>query len=479
MAEKSVQRRLAAIVIADVVGYSRLMERDPTGTRERFLTIQNDLIQPVLEDHQGRIVKTMGDAFMIEFGSVVSAVQAAVQIQRRMAEHEENQTSEDGFQFRIGVNTGEIIVEGDDIHGEGVNVAARLEPLAEPGGILVSGRVHEQLHNAVEAGYDFIGEQLVKNVARPVRVYKVLLDPEDVGKGTTQPANSRARQRVRKPTLVATVVFVALLIGGSAWWWTQRPEFKPADINKYAYKLPKKPSIAVLPFDNLTGDRKNEFLSDGLTENIIAILSTQRALFVIARNSSFTFKGKAVKVQQVAEQLSVRYVLEGSVQRQGTQLRVTAQLIDALSGHHLWAGRYDYKMTNVSRYFAIQDQITAEIAKALSVKLIGQASQQRWPRRLWNIDALRKLNRANRAFASWSKDGNHEASKLFAEMLKAHPDTPILLAMLGWCHWQRVVIGVSKQPPQDLAMAQKLAERALAVNKNSHRPTQFLRPLIS
>lgn len=397
MADESVQRRLAAIVIADVVGYSRHMERDPTGTRERFLAIQNDLVQPILDTHHGRVVKTMGDAFLIEFNSVVSAVTAAVLFQRGMAENQADISTEDQLQFRIGVNTGEIIVEGDDIHGEGINIASRLEALADPGGILLSGRVHEQLHDAINVGYEFIGEQQVKNVARPVPAFKVLLDPSDAGKGTAQAATSRTSRRLFL-AITAAVLLIAIIAGGGAWWWMQQPNFEPADPKKFAYKLPKKPSIAVLPFDNLTGDGGNDFLSDGLSENIIAMLAAQSNLFVIARNSSFTYKGKAVKVQKVAEQLGVRYVLEGSVQQQGTQLRVTAQLVDALNGHHLWADRYDYTMTDMSRYFAIQDEITGEIAKALSVELIYNAFYRRLPKELWNIDTLRKFDRAAKTF---------------------------------------------------------------------------------
>ena len=464
MADTGAQRRLAAIVIADVVGYSRHMERDPTGTRQRFRALQDDVLQPILDGHQGRIVKTMGDGFLIEFNSVVSAVGAAVLFQRRMAENQADRSTDDRIRFRIGVNLGEIIVEGDDIHGEGVNVAARLEALADPGGVLLSGRVHEQLGDAIDVGYAFIGAQAVKNVTRPVRAFKVLLDPSDAGKGREPVPFPR---KSRRPSFAAAPVLllIAIVAVGGAWWWMQQPDFEPADRAKFAYTLPEKPSIAVLPFDNLTGDKKNEFVSDGLSENIIAVLSTQRNMFVIARNSSFSFKGKAVKVQRIAEQLGVRYILSGSVQRQGAHMRVTAQLIDALSGKHLWTGRYDHALSDVANYFAIQDKIAGAIARSLSVEINLKSYYRRVPKQLWNLDTLRVLDRATRTFEFWTKSGNQESTRLFTDLLKKHPDTALVLGMLAWCHWQRVSMGFSRAPRQDLAIAKQYAQRALAADQ--------------
>ncbi len=463
MAEGGVQRRLAVIVIADVVGYSHHMERDAVGTRERFHAIQNDLVEPILVDHQGRVVNTMGDAFLIEFNSVVGAVEAAVQFQRRMAETEADKQSDEQIQFRIGVNLGEIIVEGDDIHGEGVNVAARLEALADPGGIVISGRVHEQLHDDVDVGYEFMGEQQVKNVERLVRTYKVLLDPADAGKAPMPPASKQITPRAYK-SIAAALVLLIMLTGGGAWWWSQQPDFEPADPKKFAYKLPDKPSIAVLPFNNLTGDKNQEYLADGLTENIIAVLSKSPDLFIIARNSSFTYKGKATKVQKIAEELGVRYILEGSVQKSGDTIRVTAQLIDAIDGKHLWADQYDKNLKDV---FSVWDEITQNILVAMHLKLTrGGDAVSDWEMHKRDREAYRLNIEGTVHFQTFSPTGHRIAERMFSELLERQPDNPAALTKMGYLHWQKVVLGLSKNPATDKKKARDFATKALAITDN-------------
>src|SRR5215469_14264740 len=306
------ERRLTAILAADVAGYSRLMGADEEGTLAQLKTHRRDLLDPKINEHRGRIVKTTGDGMLVEFASAVDAVRCAVAVQRGMAALNSEVAEDRRIEFRVGVNVGDIIIDGGDIFGDGVNVAARLESLAEPGGICVSGRVQEDTRGKVDIAFEDLGEQQLKNIAWPVRVYRVRVD-------------------------------------GLA----KSPPMLP---------LPSKPSIAVLPFQNMSGDTEQEYFADGMAEDIITMLSRSQSLFVIARNSSFAYKGRSVDVKQIARELGVRYVLEGSVRRGGNRVRITAQLVDAVTGNHLWAERYDRDLTDI---FAIQDEITESVAIAI------------------------------------------------------------------------------------------------------------------
>ena len=363
MADQGEQRRLAAIFAADMVGYSRLMEADERGTIARQKAHLSELIDPTITKHRGRIVKLMGDGMLVEFASVVDAVECAVAVQRAMVEREAEVSDDRRIQYRVGINLGDIIIEDEDIFGDGVNIAARLEEIAEPGGVCISGTAYDQLKQKVDVGYKFLGEQQVKNIAEPVRVYRVLLDPKEAGRVI-------GFQRKPRPpwTAMATAAaLVAILAAGGLWWlqpWVERVE--PADPSKMAFPLPDRPSIAVLPFTNLSDDPNQDYFADGMTEDLITDLSKLSGLFVIARNSSFSYKGQQVRIRQVAEDLGVRYVLEGSVRRAGGQVRINAQLIDAQTGGHLWAERYDGSAADV---FELQDRITSEIVQALSVTL--------------------------------------------------------------------------------------------------------------
>ena len=306
------ERRLAAIMVTDVVGYSRLIRSDEEGTLAALKALRTDLIDPKIAEHHGRVVKLMGDGMLAEFASAVDAVRAAVEAQRAVAERNADLPEDKRIAFRVGINLGDVVVDGDDIHGDGVNVAARLEGLAEAGGICISGGVYDQVRDRIDFPFEDLGEHQVKNIDRPVRVWRWVTD--GVAAAGTASAD------------------------------------KPLP-------LPDKPSIAVLAFDNLSGDPDQEYFADGIAEDIITALSKFRWFFVIDRNSSFTYKGKSVDVKQVAEELGVRYVLEGSVRKAGSRVRISAQLIDAATGNHVWAERYDRELADI---FDLQDEMTAK-----------------------------------------------------------------------------------------------------------------------
>jgi adenylate cyclase len=312
-------RRLAAILAVDVAGYSRLMGADEEGTLERLKALRRELLDPKIAEHHGRIVKTTGDGILVEFASVVDAVRCAVEVQQAMPERNTGVGVDSRIELRIGINLGDVIVEGDDLYGDGVNIAARIEALADPGGVFVSNTVHEHVRDRLPFAFEDLGEQQVKNIARPVRVYRV----RDSGSVGTSPSTP-------------------------------------------ALPLPDKPSIAVLPFANMSGDPEQEYFVDGMVEEIITALSRTRWLFVIARNSTFTYKGRAVDVKEVGRELGVRYVLEGSVRKAGGRVRITAQLIDALFGSHLWADRFDGSLEDV---FELQDKVAGSVAGVIEPTL--------------------------------------------------------------------------------------------------------------
>ncbi|MFA9615107.1 MAG: adenylate/guanylate cyclase domain-containing protein, partial [Deltaproteobacteria bacterium] len=362
MTTQDFKRKLTAILSADVKGYSRLMGEDDEAT-VRTITAYREVITEVVQKHRGRVVDSPGDNILAEFASVIDAVRSGVEIQEELKVRNAELPEDRKMEFRIGVNLGDVIHEEERIYGDGVNVAARVESLAEAGGVCVSGTVFDQIESKLPLGYEFLGEQSVKNISKPVRIYKALMDPEAVGKVIgEQRAEPRRGQRVA----LVVVTVLLLIVGGLLIWRTAFPPVQVASVEKMAFPLPDRPSIAVLPFDNLSEDPEQEYFSDGITEEIITALSKVPKLFVIARNSTFTYKDKPVKVQQVSEELGVQYVLEGSVRKAGDEIRITAQLIDALNGHHLWAERYDRNLDDI---FAVQDEITKKIISAMQVKL--------------------------------------------------------------------------------------------------------------
>jgi len=374
MSEKGFKRKLTAILSADVVGYSRLMDDDEEATI-RTLTAYRKILASIIQQYRGKVVDTTGDNLLAEFASAVDAVNGAVEIQRELSEKNTELSYERRMEFRIGINVGDVVEEQDRIYGDGVNIAARVEGLADAKGICISGRVFDQVENKLDFMYEYMGEQEVKNIAKPVRVYRVLSRP-----GAAAHRVVKAKKAAGKSWRNFAIILVGILIVTTAvlLGWNFYKRYVPFTTEstteqQIVLELPDKPSIAVLPFDNMGGDLEEEYFSDGMTDDLITDLSKVSGLFVIARNSVFTYKGKPVKVQQVAQELGVRYVLEGSVRRAGDQVRINAQLIDATTGHHLWAERYDGYFGDV---FALQDRITGKIVAALSVKLTSDEKEQ-------------------------------------------------------------------------------------------------------
>ncbi len=352
------ERRLAAVMIADVCGYGLLTQADEEGTCARFQTDLHDLFEQRITAHRGRLIKTMGDGLLVEFHSVVEAVRCAVEVQR--AKSASRGVDEGRLEFRIGINLGDVIVEGDDIQGDGVIIAERLQSLAEPGGIVISGTAYDQVEKHLDVGFVFLGEQRLKHVEKPVRTYRLWVDQ-------TRPAKAKvsARHPKRWAALGLSAVVLAAL-AATAWWRPWAPPANTIEEQPVNLSMADKASIAVLPFANVSDDPKQDFFANGMTDGLVTELAQVSGLFVIARNSTFTYKGRSVTPRQVSEELGVRYVLEGSVQRAGEQLRINAQLIDSVSGGNVWAGRFDGSLSDV---FALQDKVMRGIAEALALRL--------------------------------------------------------------------------------------------------------------
>ena len=460
MAEDSITRRLAAILAADVAGYTRLMEADENATIATWKAARIDVIDPKIAEYQGRIVKHTGDGFLAEFGSVTDAVNCAIDMQKLLAARAANTPEDRRMNFRMGVNLGDIVEELDDIHGDGVNIAARLEGLAEPGGICVSGSFYEQVRKLVELDFDDLGSQKVKNIAEPVRAYRIKTDGE--ARAARTPIASFGGNRW--PAYAAAAVVIIAVAGGVAWWlkpWA--PDVEPASVEKMAFPLPDKPSVAVLPFTNMSGDPEQEYFADGITDDIITDLSKIRGLFVTARNSSFKYKGKAVDVQQVGRELGVRYVLEGSVRKAGDRVRITAQLIDATTGNHLWAERYDRSLQDI---FAVQDELTGKVASALALALtlkVGQQDRRPLSRHTPKREAYDLFLSAKR-YAPADKKHVLDARKMFERAVELDPDFAGGYAGLSWTHSLAVQHGFSNLPREDVKKAFELARKAVALD---------------
>ena len=428
----------------------------------RTITNYREVITKVVQKHRGRVVDSPGDNILAEFTSVVDAVRGAVEIQEelkvRNAELPENRRME----FRIGVNLGDVIHEEERIYGDGVNVAARVESLAEARGICVSGTAFDQIENKLPLGYEYLGKQSVKNISKPVRVYKVLMDPEAVGKviGELEAEPKRVHR------LAIGVVIALLLVAGSAAIWKSyiAPPMELASAEKMAFPLPDKPSIAVLPVDNMSGDPAQEYFSDGLTEQIITNLSKLPELFVIARNSTFTYKGKPIKVTQVSEELGVRYILEGSVQKSGDQVRITAQLVDAITGQYLWAERYDRELQDI---FALQDEITMEILVALQVKLTRGKPAHIYGRNTDNLEAYLKYLQAVHHKTRTNQEGNTLARKLCEEAIALDHNYADAYRLLAQTHLFDIWFGWSNSTRESFEKAEELAQKSLALDNTN------------
>jgi adenylate cyclase len=457
MAAEDFKRKLTAILSADVKGYSRLMGEDDQAT-VRTIKVYREVITEIVQKHRGRVVDSPGDNILAEFASVIDAVGSAVEIQDELRIRNTELPEDRKMEFRIGVNLGDVIHEEERIYGDGVNVAARLESLADPGGICVSGTVFDQIESKLPLGYEYLGEQSVKNIPKPVRIYKALMDPEAVGKVIGEKGVEPGRGlRVA----LAAVIVLLLIVGGLLIWRTAFPPVQVASVEKMAFPLPDKPSIAVLPFDNLSEDPKQEYFSDGLTEEIISALGSVPRLFVIARNSTFTYKGKPVKVQQVSEELGVRYVLEGSVRKSGDKVRITAQLIDALDGHHLWAKRYDRNLEDI---FAVQDELTKEIIMSMQVKLTEGEQARAFARGTDNLEAYLKCLQANELVHRVNPESNALGKQLAEEAVALDPDYAWAYYNLGRAHQLDVWLRTSKSPRESIGKAIGFMKKAIALD---------------
>ncbi len=416
MAEDRVQRRLAAILAADVVGYSSLMEQDETGTLARLKSLRSEVFDPRINKFNGRIFKNTGDGALAEFGSAVDAVQCAIEIQRLLAQRYADIPEDRRIVLRIGINIGDVIVEGDDIYGDGVNVAARLESLAEPGTICISDDIFRQVDRKIDASFDDLGEQSLKNISRPMRVYRVA---HGEGK-SARPANS--------------------------------PSSDPSPSTDM-------PSIAVLPFDNMSSDPEQEYFADGIVEEIITALSRFNWLLVIARNSSFAYKGRSVDVRQVGKELDARYVLEGSVRRARDRVRITGQLIEAATGTHIWADRFDGDMTDL---FELQDDITASVVGAIEPSLRMAEIERARRKRPDSLAAYDLYLRALTPLNEFRADANAEALELLQRAIEIDPGYAPALAYAAWCYEQRLLHDWPTKQESDAETATELARAALA-----------------
>ncbi|RLC05574.1 MAG: adenylate/guanylate cyclase domain-containing protein [Deltaproteobacteria bacterium] len=411
--EQRVTRKLRAILSADVKGYSILMADDEVFTIKTIKEYR-DIISRCIEQHNGRVVDSPGDNVLSEFASAVDAVQCAVEIQKQLKIENDRLVEDKRLEFRIGVNIGDVVQDEDRIYGDGVNIAARIEGLADPAGICVSRGAYDQIKKKLVFGFEYIGEHPVKNISEPVRVYKVLMDSDS-----------------------------------------------PKPLVAEPLELPDKPSIAVLPFDNMNKDPDQEYFSDGLTEQIINGLCKVNNLFVIARNSSFAYKGQSISVKQIARELGVKYILEGSVQKAGDRVRITAQLINATTGYHMWSERYDRDLSDI---FALQDEITMKLISAMMVNLTAGEQARLWEGGTTNIQAYDRLMRGHNCFIRNNEKDNKQAQQFYKEAIKIDKDWSFPYAMIGFTHLFNLLYRWSKSPIKSFEEAEKNVEKALILN---------------
>jgi len=425
MADEGFKRKLTAILSADAVGYSRLMSEDEEAT-VRTITAYQEVLSTLIQQHNGNVLDSPGDNLLAEFASVVDAVQCAVAVQKEIQSRNDDLPENRRMQFRIGINIGDVnvIQEKGRIYGDGVNIAARLEGLSEPGGICISKTAFDHIETKLPYGYESLGEQSVKNIARPVVAYRVLIEPKE--------------SSVEKPV--------------------------PVSVKKLAFPLPQKPSIAVLPFKNISGDSEQEFLADGITESLIGAISRVSGLFVIASNSVFTYKGKPVKVQTVSEELGVQNILEGTVQRIGNQLRINAQLIDALKGWHLWSEKYDRKMEDL---FSVQDNISKEVLTALQVKLVEGEQARVWAKGTKNLDAYIKYLQAYDHFRSFNKNELVLTRQICEDAITVDPNYELPHSLLGTTHLIDLWFNWGESPRVSMEKAIVSLDKAIALNPES------------
>jgi adenylate cyclase len=472
MISERIERKLAAIVAADVAGYSRLMAADEEGTLARLKAHRKALIDPKIVEHSGRVIKTTGDGMLIEFASVVDAVRCVVEIQRGMLERNADIPSDKRIDFRVGINIGDVIVDGEDIYGDGVNVAARMESLAEPGGILVSGVVRDQVRDKLSFSFDDLGDRNVKNIPRPVRAYRVNLSDDG------RPPAPAAKVSRKLGLVGAAVLLLVVVAGGAAWYLfiANRPAAvatsapAPAASNAAAPAAPVEAahlSLVVLPFKNLSGDPAQDYFIDGITDNLTTDLSRIRNSFVISSTTAFTYKGKTVDAKEIGKELGVRYVLEGSAQRDGNRVRVNAQLIDAETGAHLWAERFE---EDVADLFKLQDQVVARLDNTLGLQLV-KAEAERGTRSK-NPDVVDLTMRGNALFQlqPLTKDNNDAARTSFEQALKIDPNDVAALTGDAVAHLHEKQLGWTRLEIDYEAKILGQAQRAIALAPNNELP---------
>jgi adenylate cyclase len=463
MSPESFKRKLTAILSADVKGYSRLMGENEAET-VKTLTAYRKIMGELIQQHRGRVIDSPGDNILAEFASVVDAVQCSVAAQNefkaRNAELPENRRME----FRIGVNLGDVIEEENRIYGDGVNIAARLEALADPGGICISKTAFDHIESKLPLGYEYLGEQTVKNIVKPIGAYRVLMEPRVVSAGAKDKRTSIPVWR-RKGVLAGAVAVLIVIIGLAVWnFHFRNPGIEPTSEEKMAFPLPDVPSIVVMPFVNMTGDPKQEFLCDGITDSIITALFKVPGVFVIGRNSTFSYKGKPVNVKQVSEQFGVRYVLQGSVQRSTDRVRINTELIDAFTGHDIWAERYDGELKDL---FALQDEITMKVLAAIQVKLTeGEEALTvaKYYKGKQSLDCyLKYWEGANHLWRANIEDSN-VARRIAEEVIEMCPESPMGYYLLGSVYQMDYRLGNTKSPRETIDKGIELAQKMLALD---------------
>ena len=470
MAQDTLKRKLSAILSADVEGYSRLMRDDEEATICR-LTDYRTAMTTLIEQYRGRVVDAPGDNLLAEFGSVVDAVNCAVEIQRELAERNAELPENCQMQFRIGVNLGDVIEDGERIYGDGVNIAARMERLAEPGGICISGTVYDSIVINLGLEYEYLGEQAVKNIPELIRSYRVLSHPGAAAHRVVK-VKRDLQKKWRNSTLAAVAILIVAIGAGGIWYFFMRsskPTIEVASQENMAFPLPDRPSIAVLPFVNMGGDTEQEYFIDGITEDIITDLSRLSGLFVISRSSTFAYKGKSPKIKQVAEELGVRYVIEGSVRKSGDKVRINAQLIDAVTGRHLWAERYDRDYKDI---FVLQDDITQKIVMTLDVEVF-EAEMERIRRiPTENLTAYESELRGVAYIRIYKKSTNAQAQQMFERAIELDPGYAGPYVGLGWTYLLEWLWGWSSDP-QKMRRAFELAQMAINLD-DSHADAYML-----
>ncbi len=448
------ERKLTTILAADIAGFSRLIGADEEGTLAAQLAHRSELVNPLLAQHGGRVANTAGDSLLIEFPSAVEAVRCAIAVQAGMVERNADVQKDRQITYRIGINVGDVIAESDDLLGDGVNIAARLEALAPPGGIVISRSARDQVRDRLDLNLIDLGEVTVKNIVRPVRAFHVQRE----GEARMIVATPARRHRT---WLALTAAVLLTLSAGGIYWRMIQPDFAPADPAKMHYSLTDKPAIAVLAFDNLTGDPEQSHVSDGLSEDIISALARLPGLLVIARNSSFTYKGKAVDIRQIAEEMSVRYVLEGSVQQSNETIRITAQLIDAISGHHVWTEKFDRPRAD---FFKVRDEITNRIARELNTEIVEGSAYIHRANLFESVDTWLIGRKALWHAYRWNAADSRIATDLINEVLAIEPDSKWAYENLGWRHVFEARFGWSDNPAESLRLAETYAQRAIALD---------------